>query len=76
MNVKAELDVRPIPPPRKHPAIFQTFESLAPGETMILINDHDPKPLYYQMNAEIPGRFGWEYLEQGPQVWRVAISKV
>lgn len=75
MNAKVELDVRPIPPPQKHPRIFQTFESLAPGESMILINDHDPKPLYYQFAAEIPGKFGWEYLEQGPEVWRVAITR-
>lgn len=69
------LDVRPIPPPQKHPTIFQTFDSLQVGQHFILINDHDPKPLYYQFSHERDGQFSWEYLEQGPQVWRVKISR-
>lgn len=69
------LDVRVIPPREKHPTIFRTFEALAPGESFILVNDHDPKPLRYQFQFEHADEFGWEYLEQGPAVWRVAISK-
>lgn len=71
-----QLDVRVIPPREKHPTIFQTFEALASGESFILVNDHDPFPLRYQFEAERPGQFGWEYLERGPQVWRVEISKL
>ena len=70
------LDVRVIPPREKYPTIFQTFTALAPGESFVLVNDHDPKPLRYQFEYEHTGQFGWEYLEEGPQVWRVAISKV
>nr|PZN91562.1 MAG: hypothetical protein DIU52_03075 [bacterium] len=69
------LDVRVIPPREKHPTIFRTFEALAPGDSFVLINDHDPRPLRYQFEAELSGRFGWEYLEQGPEVWRVRITK-
>ncbi|HKI90398.1 MAG TPA: DUF2249 domain-containing protein [Draconibacterium sp.] len=70
------IDVRPIVPREKHPAIFAKFNSLQSGEVMQLINDHDPKPLYYQMEAEISGQFEWEYAEQGPEVWKVNIKKV
>lgn len=45
------------------------------GDAVILVNDHDPKPLYYQFEAEKPGRFGWEYVEAGPEVWRVRITR-
>ena len=69
------LDVRVIPPREKHPAIFQTFASLKQGESFVLVNDHDPMPLRYQFEAEHPGAFGWEYLEKGPAIWRVAISR-
>ncbi len=69
------LDVRVIPPREKHPAIFETFAALAPGESFVLVNDHDPKPLRYQFQFEHEGEFGWEYLEQGPTVWRVQISR-
>lgn len=70
-----ELDVRVIPPREKHPTIFQTFDALQPGESFVLVNDHDPFPLRYQFEAERAGSFAWDYLEQGPQVWRVQISK-
>lgn len=42
---------------------------------MELINDHDPRPLHYQFMIEREGEFEWEYLEEGPEVWRVAITK-
>jgi uncharacterized protein (DUF2249 family) len=70
------LDVRHIPPPQKHPTIFQAFDRLAPGQAFILINDHDPKPLYYQFMHEREGQFSWEYLEKGPEAWRVQIGRV
>lgn len=73
-NLK-QLDVRPITPREKHPTIFSTFDSLESGEQFQLVNDHDPMPLYYQFNAERPDTFGWEYVERGPEVWRVNISK-
>lgn len=70
-----QLDIRPVPVREKHPTIFRTFDNLANGETFQLINDHDPMPLYYQFSAERPNQFGWEYVERGPEVWRVNISK-
>jgi len=69
------VDVRPLPAPQKHPTIFHTFDSLAPGEAMLLVNDHDPKPLYYQFAAERAGQFDWEYRKSGPEVWQVEIRR-
>ena len=70
-----ELDVRSEPPARRHELILSTYDGLAPAEGFILVNDHDPKPLYYQFDAEYPGRFTWDYLETGPQVWKVRIGR-
>lgn len=69
------LDVRKIPPAQRHPLIFQRFLALPEGGGFTLVNDHDPKPLYYQLNFEYSGQLGWDYLEQGPQVWRVRITR-
>jgi uncharacterized protein (DUF2249 family) len=74
-HAAAELDVRDIPPREKHPAIFSTFDRLAPGQSFILVNDHDPLPLRRQFEAKHAGAFAWRYLEQGPAVWRVEVSK-
>lgn len=75
MSNKTELDIRSIPPAKRHPLIFEWFDGLHQGEGFVLINDHDPKPLYYQFQAERTGTFGWEYLESGPETWRVRISR-
>lgn len=75
MNNDPKLDVRNDPPPRRHELILQTYHGLEPGAGFELINDHDPKPLWYQFNAEFPGQFTWDYFEQGPQVWRVRIGR-
>jgi len=69
------IDVRPMPPRERHPKIFGTWTELAPGESILLVNDHDPLPLYYQFSCEHVGSFRWEYLEQGPDVFRVRITK-
>ena len=69
------LDVRDMAPRIRHPKIFETFDALAPGTAFVLVNDHDPKPLFYQFEAERKGTFRWRYLEEGPEVWRVEIGK-
>lgn len=69
------LDVRKLPPAQRHERVFAHFEALSAGESFVLINDHDPKPLYYQMSAEHPGILVWEYVEKGPSTWRVRIGK-
>ncbi len=74
-NNKIDIDVRTLTPREKHPTIHATFDKLSPGESLTLINDHDPKPLYYEFSAEKPGQFNWEYLEQGPDIWKVLITK-
>jgi uncharacterized protein (DUF2249 family) len=70
-----ELDVRAIPPRDKHPTIFRTFDSLASGQALVLLNDHDPRPLRYQLAAERPDSFDWQYEAEGPELWRVRISR-
>lgn len=72
----AQVDVREIAPRDRHPLIFSTFQSLGVNEAMELINDHNPKPLYYQFQNELEGQFRWDYLEGGPSVWRVRISRI
>ncbi|MFC7157448.1 DUF2249 domain-containing protein [Halomarina halobia] len=47
------LDVREIPPPERHSRIFELFDEMSAGETLEIVNDHEPKPLFYQMKAEV-----------------------
>ena len=69
------VDVRMFIPAERHRKIFELVHKLQPGGAFVLVNDHDPKPLYYQLEAEYPNQFSWDYLERGPSVWRVEIGK-
>lgn len=71
----AAIDVRTIAPRERHPLIFASFDRLAPNESLELVNDHDPAPLRLQFDNQFPGGFSWEYLERGPEIWRVSITR-
>src|SRR5688572_18539528 len=75
-NDSAYFDVREISCREKHGMIFQRWTSLAVGEFFVLVNDHDPVPLYYQFAAQFPGAFTWEYLVQGPEEFQVKITRI
>jgi len=74
--VDIRLDVRPIEPKHRFEHIMSAYHDLAPGETLELIVDHDPKCMYYTLEAEHgPETFSFEYLEEGPTVWQVHVEK-
>jgi uncharacterized protein (DUF2249 family) len=70
------MDVRPIPCSVKHGLIIKTWLGLPVGDHFILLNDHDPVPLYYQFSAQWPAAFTWEHLVKGPSEFRVKITKL
>ena len=70
------LDVREIPCSIKHGLILQTFRDMEVGQHFILVNGHDPVPLWYQFSAEWPETFTWEHLLKEPQEVRVKITKI
>lgn len=69
------LNVTVLAPKDKHPTIFVRYDELNEGESLIIHNDHDPKPLYYQLLGERGNVFTWDYLEEGPEWWKVRIRK-
>ena len=75
MNQRLLIDVTKIEPKLKHPTIFSTFDGLEANEAILLHNDHDPKPLYYQLLSEKGNCFTWLYEQSGPEIWEVEIRK-
>jgi len=69
------LDVTKLHPSVKHQTIFEKIGKLNQGESLTIHNDHDPKPLRYQLENMWGNTFGWEYLEEGPEWWKVKITK-
>jgi len=70
------MDVRNIPCSIKHGAIVRTFQELPVGDYFILLNDHNPVRLRDQFAAQWPDTFAWQYFEQGPNDFRVKITKL
>ena len=70
------IDVRQIARGGRHPRVFARYASLAPGEVFILVNSHDPKLLRREFEAIHSGAFSWDYLQTGPEEWRVRIGRV
>lgn len=75
MNEQNFIDVTVIEPRMKHPSIFNAFDRIGSGEAIVIHNDHDPKPLYYQLLGERGNCFSWTYLSNGPEIWEVEIRK-
>ncbi len=71
-----KLDLKTIPVFERHPRIFDAWEELEEEGTLQLTNDHDPKPLRYQFDAEYKDRFEWKYVTEGPDEWVVDIKKL
>src|SRR5690554_853949 len=69
------FDLRPYPPTQRHEMFYEGFAKIRPGEAFEFINDHDPLPLYYQMEAESEEPFLWEYVDKGPVEWKVRVIK-
>ena len=71
-----ELDVTKLAPRDKHPTILQLLDDLRAGEALRISNDHDPRPLKHAIDINFPGAYSWNYIESGPAVWRVDITKM
>ena len=70
-----ELDARSIPHAIRHAAIKGALGSLQPGSGLVLVAPHDPVPLLRQVEAEAPGVYAVDYLDRGPEAWRLAFVR-
>lgn len=64
-----------LPPPIRHQTIFGVLDALPANQSVMLVNDHDPKPLFYQLEAEQPGVFTFHYVESGPERFAIRITR-
>ncbi|MDQ1536435.1 MAG: hypothetical protein QOE58_828 [Actinomycetota bacterium] len=70
-GVLPELDARAVPHAIRHATIFGALDSVPAGSGMVLVAPHDPLPLLGQLEERSPGRFSIDYLERGPEAWRI-----
>ncbi len=70
-----QLDTRQYKPEEQNKVIINAFDSLPVGDKMMLINDHDPTHVFNQLEEKRLGKFEWEYIEEGPDIWKVSLAK-
>ncbi len=75
-NTEKLLDVRVLAPFERHKVIFAELGALQAGSAIHLVNDHDPKPLYYQIQAEYAGQYSWVPTVEGPTEWHIIITRL
>jgi uncharacterized protein (DUF2249 family) len=77
MNPTRSLDVRPVEPKHRFETIMGAYDSVPAGGTLHLTVDHDPRCMYYTLqHTHGDETFRFDYLESGPEVWRVAVLKL
>ena len=75
-GVTVFLDVRSVEPKHRFDRIMTAYEDLGEAEVLELTVDHDPKCMYYTLQATRgDDAFVFDYLEQGPETWRVRVRK-
>lgn len=71
-----KLDVRAVHPKDRFDRIIGAYEALPVGDALELTVDHDPTCMYYTLQATRgDDAFRFDYLEGGPEVWRVRVEK-
>jgi uncharacterized protein (DUF2249 family) len=69
-----ELDVRAIPHAIRHASVLGALTAIPAGGSLVLVAPHDPKPLLAQI-VEREGPVTVTYLDQGPEAWRLRITR-
>lgn len=73
----ATLDLRDVAPARRHDRVHETFADLGAGETLRIVVDHDPNPLFYEFRAEVEAFDADAYRvdRRGPEKFVAALPK-
>lgn len=70
-----ELELAAIPKAMRSGAVIGGLTSLKPAQQVVLVADHDPSPLLSALTRVAPQSFEISYLEQGPDRWRVEVTR-
>lgn len=72
----SRLDLRQVDCSDKRGLILERWVSLAPGQHFVLVNHHDPIPMYQMLSGQFPGQLNWEYEERTPEYVAIRITKI
>lgn len=76
LTADPRLDVREIPHSRRHATVLDTVGAVPAGGALVLVAPHAPRPVLAEIMARYPDAFAVEWLQSGPEVWQVRLSRV
>jgi uncharacterized protein (DUF2249 family) len=68
-----ELDA--LPPEQAAEAAARRLMRLRPGDEVEMRSGSDPVPVWQRIDELAPGRYGFVYLEDGPDRWRLRVTR-
>jgi uncharacterized protein (DUF2249 family) len=66
-----ELDARAI----LYGAILGALDGIGSGDGLVLVAPQDPISLLAQLESRAPHTFDVEYLQRGPEAWRLTLTR-
>jgi uncharacterized protein (DUF2249 family) len=75
-DVTARLDVRAYPTWDRHSRVFAGFDALPIGGRLIVVTDHEPRPLRYEFDRLRADAFVWDQEMLDEEQWSVTIRRV
>lgn len=69
------IDLDVLPSGQVTDAAVDRLLRLRPGEQVELRSGRDPWPVWEQIDGLCPGGYGFAYLQEGPQRWRVQVTR-
>jgi uncharacterized protein (DUF2249 family) len=76
LSVDARLDVRDVPHSQRHALVLSTVEALPPGEAVVLVASHAPRPVLTEIGDRFGARIQAQWLQSGPEVWQVRLERL
>ncbi len=76
LSLDTRIDVRQIPHAHRHAVVLSTVAQLPPGEALVLIAPHAPRPVLGEVEARFGGQVQVQWLQSGPDVWQVRLERL
>lgn len=69
------MDLVGLSPDEQLERIFRVFDGLDGEAQFEFTSERDPKPLLIELQKQRPEKFEWSPLQEGPDAWRVRVSR-
>ncbi len=70
------MDVRTMPPPQRHAGILRAFDGLADGQNLVVVTDHDARPLHIELEQTRRSTYAWSQRRLGEHHWEIVLRKM